>query len=124
MNTILIIDDNTEYRRTLVELLRLENYRTLEAVDGLNGIEMLRQHSVDLIISDLEMPVMNGLQVLKMVKNHPTLAKIPFIMLTGYSDEAFLNSLAGLGLNTYFIKPVGINELLLAIEKCLGTGTS
>jgi diguanylate cyclase len=124
MHTILVMDDNTEYRRTLLERLRLENYRTLEALNGLGGIERIHQHSPDLIISDLEMPSMKGCQVLKRVKAHPTLAKTPFIMLTGYSNESFLRSLLDFCLDAYFLKPVGLTELLLAIEKCLTAGGS
>jgi CheY-like chemotaxis protein len=124
MMTILVIDDNKDYRRTLIELLILENYQTLEAIDGLAGIEMIRKHSPDLIISDLEMPVMNGLQLLKLVKSHPILGKTPFIMITGYSDQAFVSSLSDLGLAACFLKPVGITELLGAIEKCLSADSA
>ncbi|MCI5145504.1 MAG: response regulator, partial [Candidatus Electrothrix sp. AR3] len=56
MPTILIIDDNEDFRQTLAELLELKGYDILEAADGTEGLELYRQHSVELVITDLIMP--------------------------------------------------------------------
>jgi len=64
MPTILIIDDNNDYRTNVADHLRLENYITLEAENGLVGMQMIRHYLPDMILCDVDMPLMDGIDVL------------------------------------------------------------
>jgi CheY-like chemotaxis protein len=115
ISTILIIDDNLDYRTDLAEILAFEKYHTLEAENGLDGLQMIRHFLPDLIICDVDMPVMNGIDVLKTVKTDPTHAKIPFVVTTGHTDTLTMQTLLDLGANTCLAKPVKISEFLMTI---------
>lgn len=115
MKTILIIDDNLNYRTDLMEILGFEKYDALEAENGLVGLQMIRQFAPDLIICDLDMPVMDGIQVLKALRADPIHARIPFIAASGRADALTIQTLYDLGADTYLIKPVTIATFLTTI---------
>ena len=79
--TILIIDDEVNLRKTLAEILRKRGYATLEAADGTDALELLRDATPDLIFSDWKMPKVGGEQLLRHVGNDPRLASIPVIVI-------------------------------------------
>ncbi len=114
-NTILIIDDNKDYRANLAEVLGLENYETLEAENGQVGWQMIQAHSPSLIISDVDMPLMDGLELLKRTKTDSVLAKIPFLMVSGRNDQHIQKIANDLGVDQYFTKPISIKEILIAV---------
>jgi CheY-like chemotaxis protein len=118
MQTILVIDDDKDYRADIKELLELEQYQMLEAEDGFIGWQMIRRYSPDLVICDVDMPIMNGIEVLKQVKSTASLANIPFVILSG-QDECILLSAFKLGANGVLRKPVDIRVLLSAIKPYL-----
>ena len=119
MSTILIIDDNEDYRAGLVEVLALETHTTLEAENGLIGLQMIHEYSPNLILCDVDMPVMNGFEVLRTVKADPIHAKIPFLIITGHEDERMLKTSRDLGVEAYLTKPVAVPEFLSAIDHFL-----
>jgi CheY-like chemotaxis protein len=115
MRTILIIDDNESFRASLVEILALELHTTLEAENGQIGLRMIRQDTPDLIVCDMDMPVINGFEVLRTAKADPIYARIPFVMLTGHRDEQALKASRDLGVEAYLSKPIAVTEFLSAI---------
>lgn len=115
MPTILIIDDNLSYRTDLAEILGFEKYETLEAENGLVGLEMIRHFLPELIICDVDMPVMNGIDVLKTVKADAVYAKIPFVVSTGHTDPLTMQTVLDLGADTYLTKPISIINLLATV---------
>lgn len=119
MNTILIIDDDKDYRAGLVEILEFETYRALEAENGQIGLQMINQHSPDLIVCDIDMPVMNGIEVLRTAKADPIAAKIPFMIVTGSNDERTLKTSHDLAVEAYLTKPVDIMEFLSTVDGLL-----
>jgi CheY-like chemotaxis protein len=119
MHTILVIDDNQAYRADLLEILQYEDYATLEAENGLVGLQMIRQHSPDLILSDVDMPVMSGMDLLRAVKADPNYARIPFVVATARNDSRTQRTAQDLGAQTYLTKPVDISLFLATIVKLL-----
>ncbi len=85
--TILVVDDEPLYVELVKDLLELHDYAVLTALNGADALQMIRQHKVDVIISDIEMPQMNGISFHKKVIEQPELRDIPFVFLTG-SEEA------------------------------------
>jgi two-component system alkaline phosphatase synthesis response regulator PhoP len=123
MYTILVIDDNEDYRTSFREVLELENYKTLEAENGLIGLAMIQQYVPDMILCDVEMPVMNGIDVLRTVKADVLLAKIPFVIITGQSDRELVQTAHDLGVAAYLTKPLAINDFLAVIIRFLQINT-
>ncbi len=122
MQTILLIDDNEVYRSALVEILQFENYMALEAPDGSIGLNTIRQHMPDLIFCDLDMPVMNGVELLKTIKADPKCARIPFVISTGRNDEIMIRTALELGASSFLPKPINITRFLALIRQLLQDG--
>jgi DNA-binding NtrC family response regulator len=86
MEKILIVEDDKDIRDVLVEALARWGYQTVTVENGRQGLEMFRADSFGLIITDIRMPIMDGLTMLKMIKKENTL--IPVIVITGYPSES------------------------------------
>jgi signal transduction histidine kinase/ligand-binding sensor domain-containing protein/CheY-like chemotaxis protein/AraC-like DNA-binding protein len=114
-HNILLVDDNDELRDFLKGALAA-HYEIIEATDGFSGLKKLEHEHVDLIISDIMMPRMNGIDFCKAVKNDMETSHIPFILLT--AKDALESKIEGAesGADIYLSKPVSINLLLLTIR--------
>jgi signal transduction histidine kinase/ligand-binding sensor domain-containing protein/DNA-binding response OmpR family regulator len=112
---ILLVDDNDELRDFLKGILTAR-YEIIEAEDGIAALSRLGHEHVDLIISDIMMPRMNGIDFCKTVKNDMEISHIPFIMLT--AKDALESKIEGAesGADVYLSKPVSVNLLLLTIK--------
>ncbi|PIE69945.1 MAG: response regulator [Deltaproteobacteria bacterium] len=114
---ILLIDDETEFTSTLAERLSLRGYDTRTAEDGETGIRMILEHPADIIILDLMMPGLSGLETLKQLKSiHP---EIPMILLTGHGSTKEGMEGMRLGAYDYLMKPLDIHELTEKIAAAL-----
>ncbi len=115
--TILVVDDDSSIREALSDLLRGEGYSVLMAEDGVEAIERLNEASADVMVTDLDMPRMGGLELLKQVRqSHRSL---PVIVVT--SAEELSSAIAAMraGADDYLTKPVDFDVLSLAIERAL-----
>lgn len=116
--TILIIEDEEDIRNLLASMLESEGYQIFTACNGREGIDMFQKYDPDLILSDVRMPVMDGIEVLREIKAKGLDAEV--IILTGHSDEATAIDCLRLGAYDYFRKPLeDIDVLLAAIERVL-----
>lgn len=113
---ILVIEDSEEYRDTLKMMLSDAGYDVLEASDGAEGLEAAQKHRPDLILCDIIMPNMDGLEMLSAMKDIPDLAKIPLIFLTGRNDMRDVRLGMLQGADDYLTKPFTVNELLEAVR--------
>jgi len=113
--SLLIVEDNAELRRFLVEQLE-SNFNVLQASDGKQGLEIAFEKLPDLIVSDLMMPVLNGLEMCQRLKNDIQTSHIPIILLTAkLSDETKIESYKA-GADSYIAKPFNFDVLLTRIE--------
>lgn len=113
---ILIIDDEIQIRRLLRLNLEEDNFKTLEAENGINGMQMAASHNPDLIILDLGLPDKDGLTVLKELREW---CKIPIIILSVRNSENDIVSALDSGANDYLTKPFNSGELLARIRAAL-----
>ena len=115
--TILIVDDETSHRMMLKAHLNEEGYDVIEASDGLQAVDLVSQHFYDLILMDIRMSVMDGIEALGRIKKiNPA---IPVIMMTAYgSIESAVETLKS-GADDYLTKPLDMDELLLKVKKVL-----
>ncbi len=116
MASILIIEDDDLARESISEALRAGGYYPIVCDDGRQGIELARETLPDVILCDLNMPDMNGFEVLTILRTIPQTANIPFIFLTAYHDRASLREGMTLGADDYISKPFDNHELVRAIE--------
>ena len=123
MSRILITDDNSDYRQSVIEVLRLEGYEVMEAADGAQAVDFIRAHVPDLILCDLDMPKMNGFQVLETIKADPALQEIPFFLVTGHDEPDTIARGKQLGADDYMVKPMNIDLLLSKIDHFLAANT-
>lgn len=112
MGKILIIEDEQDIRDIIVEILTEAEYETLEAENGAVGVELARQHSLDLIICDVMMPELDGYGVLRALRQNPTTQTIPFIFLTAKAEKNQIRQGMEMGADDYLPKPFTIAELL------------
>jgi chemotaxis family two-component system sensor histidine kinase/response regulator PixL len=118
--TLMVVDDSKTIRKILSLTLYQEGYRVMEAENGQKAISQLRQNStVQLIICDVEMPEMDGLEFLFHHRQDPTLKKIPVIMLSSRGSETHQQIAMRLGARAYLTKPYVQAELLATIKAIL-----
>ena len=119
MSKILIIEDEAAIRRVLKKIISEENetYIIEEAKDGLEGLEMLKNNDFDLILCDIKMPKMDGVEVLEKAKKlHP---EIPIVMISGHGDLDTAVNTMRLGAFDYISKPPDLNRLLNTVRNAL-----
>ena len=114
----LIVEDNADMANYISSLLN-PYYNTLEAANGEEALTILQKHNIDFIISDLMMPVMDGLTLSKRVKESIELSHIPFLMLTAKSSEESRTESYRLGVDSYLVKPFSEEVLLARIQNIL-----
>jgi CheY-like chemotaxis protein len=112
MARILVIDDNEHVREALRCLLRGGGYEVEEACDGRQGLEQAIRRRPDLILCDLNMPVMDGFETLARVRSDPRLEKVPVIVISGSACEADECRAKRCGANSFIGKPFSLRPLL------------
>ncbi|NQV80753.1 MAG: response regulator [Alphaproteobacteria bacterium] len=118
---VLVVDDQKSMRGlTRYSLEQLGFVTISEAADGKAGLESAINDPVDLIISDYNMPEMDGLQFLRAVRSDPNMRKTPFIMVTGRGDKELVTKAAQAGVNNYVVKPFTVEILRKKIEAVVG----
>lgn len=116
MKKILIIEDNTEVRENLSEILALSGYQTITAENGKVGVEKALADRPDLILCDVMMPELDGFGVLHILSKQAATADIPFIFLTALAEKGDFRKGMALGADDYIVKPFDDTALLQTIE--------
>jgi len=116
MKTVLIIEDDGSVRHGLVVALRRHGYDVLEAEHGVSGLEQAFSKRPDLVLSDVNMPGRNGLDVLKELRTRPETAAIPVILMTGEPHKTDARSSMNLGADDYLQKPFSLEQMLATVR--------
>ncbi|MBN8564732.1 response regulator [Leptolyngbya boryana CZ1] len=119
MKTILVIEDETQIRDNIAEILELAEFDVITAADGHIGLELAKSHRPDLIICDVMMPELDGFGVLENLRQSPYTATIPLIFLTARVERSDQRQGMNLGADDYLTKPFEPDELLTTIESRL-----
>lgn len=104
MTKILLVEDDPVINKMYSRLFKLEGYEVVVAVDGLDGLEKLKTFTPDIIMLDIMMPKMNGVEMLGKIKENPATQNIPTIVLTNMSDMRVSNEVFAKGVNLSIIK--------------------
>lgn len=116
MKHILLIDDEVHFRNKVQKLLEMEKYIVSIASDGLEALQVMETVKPDLILTDILMPRMDGLQLLEKIKKNHTYKLIPIIFLTGLDLHQTYRKVMFLGADDFLTKPFKINDLLNSIK--------
>ncbi|OKH60379.1 response regulator [Scytonema sp. HK-05] len=116
---ILVVDDNPDLRAYVSEILRANNYQVQTARNGLEGLHLAKEIVPSLIVSDLMMPVISGLEMIRVIRNEENLKGIPIILLTAKADEETRIEGTEYGADAYLAKPFNNRELLAEVRNLL-----
>ena len=119
MAKILVIEDENHIWKIIEYKLKKENHEPVLADDGLKAMEILKVMKPDLIISDIMVPYLDGIQILKKIKGDDELKTIPVIMLTSKTQEKDVLAGLQLGAQDYIAKPFSPAELILRVDNAL-----
>ena len=117
---LLIIDDSAVFRKIVSVHLKNAGFEVTEAVDGVDGVEKLKEQKPDLIVCDINMPNMDGIAFLKTVKQDPENKFTPIVMLTTESQEEKKKEGLDAGARAWLTKPFSPDDLLATITKLIG----
>lgn len=117
--TILIIDNNKMNAELMVYLLNYHGYGSLIASNGEEGIVMARLHKPNLIISEINLPILNGYEVAKILKNDSELKKIPLLAVTAYAMLGDRSKVRSSGFDAYISKPINPSHFIIQVETLL-----
>ena len=118
--TILYVEDNELNRKMLRHLLRGTSYRLIEAPDGEAGMAMAREQRPDLILMDVQLPVLDGYDATRQIKALPSCATIPIIAVSSFAMKGDEEKARAAGCDDYVTKPYSPIHLLRIIRGCLG----
>lgn len=119
MITVLVVDDSITPRQMLSELLQSHGIKVIEAINGIEAQEKLGAETVNLVVTDLIMPEMNGYELCRWIKNNPATSKIPVLMCSTKSEEFDRYWGMKQGADAYITKPYQSAEMLKTIKTLL-----
>ena len=118
---VLVVEDSEDNRQILRDLFASAGFRLIEANDGATGVAMAREHRPDIILMDVQLPVIDGYEATRRIKSNPELADIPIIAVTSYAlsgDDALSRAA---GCDAYVSKPYSPRHLLSVVRRWLAT---
>lgn len=118
---ILIVDDSLSNRKSLSLMVEQMGYQPLTAIDGLEALQQLHEHTIELVLTDLEMPRMNGLEMTQAIRIWPEKSHLPIIMITSRGTQKHRNMAQQAGVDAYLTKPVDHDTLNKQLQRWLKT---
>ena len=119
----LVVDDSASLRKSMVAALRrIDGLSCAEAADGGEGLKRLSSERFDIVITDINMPVMDGLKLIAAVRQPPLQLNIPIVVITTENDSADRERALALGANRYMVKPVQAPDVIAAVKELLNLG--
>jgi len=123
MPTIMVVDDSLSQRRALEQLLSDVGYKVRTARDGIEAVNLLAQVKPDLVLTDLEMPRMNGIELTAHIRAQSSLRRLPVIMITSRTTQKHRQMAEEAGIDFYLAKPARDEELLVKVHNLLEHAT-
>jgi two-component system cell cycle response regulator DivK len=120
MKTVLIVEDNEKNMKLARDILRAKGYATLEAVNGLDGVQLALQHKPDLVLMDIQLPDINGIDAFERIRAHADTAKIPVVAFTASVTANDRSRIGDAGFDGFLGKPIQLKEFLETVRRMLG----
>lgn len=119
--TVLIVEDEEDAAELFAEMMRISGFRVLKTSNSAPAIALMASEKPDVIILDIMMPEISGLDILRQMRRDPELANIPVVVVSAKSMPADIKNGMEAGASTYLTKPVGFLELKQAVERAVGS---
>ena len=119
MKTVLIVEDNELNMKLFHDLLESKGYNILQTRDGLDALRIARKHRPDLILMDIQLPEVSGLEVTKWIKEDDELKSIPVIAVTAFAMKGDEEKIREGGCEAYIAKPISVSSFLATVGKFL-----
>lgn len=117
---VLLVEDNDDNRTIFATILTHRGYDVVEAPNGLEGVLKAESHHPDLIIMDLSLPVMDGIEATRRIRSNPHTSGIPVLAVTAHARESDRDNAIRAGCNDYLAKPVEPRRLVEQVERIIG----
>jgi two-component system cell cycle response regulator DivK len=124
MSTILIVEDNEKNMKLARDVLQSRGYTTLEAVTGEDGVRAAIEKKPDLVLMDIQLPGINGIEALRRVREDPDCAGIPIVAFTASVMSADRSQITEAGFDAFIGKPINLKEFLDTVKRVLEAGRS
>ncbi|HEX2801199.1 MAG TPA: response regulator [Phenylobacterium sp.] len=118
--TVLIVEDNELNMKLFHDLLDAQGYATLQTREGLQALALAREHRPNLILMDIQLPEISGLEVTKWLKEDPDLASIPVVAVTAFAMKGDEERIREGGCEAYISKPISVSHFLDTIKRLMG----
>lgn len=119
---ILVVEDNDRNRRLIVDILKHYGYDVIEAINGGEAIKFAREQKPDLILMDMQMPIMNGFTAIKILKSNPETKDIKIISITSFAMVGDKERILETGADDYMAKPINTRQLPEVVKRILEEG--
>ena len=120
MATILIVEDNEKNMKLARDILRAKGYAVLEAVNGLDGVRLALAHQPDLVLMDIQLPDINGIQAFERIRGNPATAKLPVVAFTASVTVNDRSRIGEAGFDGFLSKPINLKEFVDTVRRMLG----
>jgi two-component system cell cycle response regulator DivK len=117
MTKVLVVEDNPLNMELVLEILNGMNFQAHYAVDGKEAVKMAQKETYDLILMDIDLPDMNGVEVARIIRTNPTYMNTPIIALTAYVMKGDRERFLASGFSDYVPKPVDVKEFMKLLDK-------
>jgi two-component system cell cycle response regulator DivK len=124
VSTILIVEDNEKNMKLARDVLRAKGYATLEATTGEDGVRLARERLPDLVLMDIQLPGISGIEALRQLRADPATAAIPVLAVTASVMEQDRRQITQAGFEAYVGKPINLKEFLEAVRRALAGGAA
>ena len=122
MNTILIVEDNEKNMKLARDVLQAKGYTTLEATTGEDGVRVAIEKKPDLVLMDIQLPGIDGIEALRQVRADPACAAIPIVAFTASVMQSDRSQIQAAGFDGFLSKPINLKEFLETIKRLLESG--
>ena len=122
MSTILIVEDNEKNLKLARDVLQARGYATLEAFTGEDGVRIGIEKKPDLVLMDIQLPGINGIEALRQLRADPGCARIPVVAFTASVTQNDRSQISAAGFDGFLGKPINLKEFLDTVQRLLGAG--
>jgi two-component system cell cycle response regulator DivK len=119
MRTILIVEDNDKNMKLARDVLQAKGYATLEAVNGEEGVQQALRHKPDLVLMDIQLPDISGVEAFKRIRSNPATAGIPVVAFTASVTPMDRHRITDAGFNAFIGKPINLKEFVETVRRTL-----
>ena len=119
MSTILIVEDNDKNMKLARDILKAKGYATLEAVTGEEGVKLARERLPDLVLMDIQLPGINGIEAFRQIRADAKSARIPVVALTASVTPTDRSEITAAGFDAFIGKPINLKEFVETIRRLL-----